>query len=66
MSEAEALNYYTEQDIATEDRHRTGDLNEFELMLEYHGIDEQEWQRESGNRQRQMRWNYNKLGKKTS
>ena len=66
MSEAEAIGWiYTSDDIDAEDRQRTGNLNEFELMLEYHDIDDQEWQHLSGNEQGRMWWNYRRLGKES-
>lgn len=67
MSEADAIGWdYSEEDMDKEERERTGNLNEFELMLEYHGLDEQDWQQESGNSQNRLWWNYRKLGKQST
>ena len=53
---------YSEDDIQSEERERTGNLNDFEKMLAYHEITASEFNYLSNNQQRQMWWNYRKFG----
>lgn len=52
MSEGENIGWeYTLGDVAEQERIERGELTEFELMLDYHGMSEQEFFDESGNEQ---------------
>lgn len=63
MSEGSDIGWeYTDEDIETDQRHARGEYTDFELMLEYHQLDDQEWSRLSNNEQSHLRWNYNKFG----
>ena len=63
ISEADSIGWeYTDSDIEEERRERDGVFTDFELMLEYHNIDEQEWFSLSSNKQGRLRWNYKKFG----
>ena len=59
--EDEDLGYLADEDDNNA-RIMAGHLTEFELMLEYHSLDEHEWSRLSGNEQSRLRWNFRKFG----
>lgn len=63
-SEADAIGWdYSAEDIDKIERDLSGEMNEFEMMLDYHGLDEQDWLHESSTGKRQKWWNYRKFGK---
>lgn len=63
-TEADAIGWNWDEDsIRKEERERTGKFTEFEKMLAYHEMDENEFAQESNNSQAQLLWNYRKFGK---
>lgn len=65
VSEAEEIGFeFTLEDHLREERHRSGNYSEFELMLDYHGMSAREYGDTSHNRQRDLWWNYRKFGKR--